>query len=375
MTRKDINNNININIRTDTKKIKKRRKSKNNKRKSKKYIQQFGDGKQYTTGVITGGVGAYQQPAPDYKKYAENYHVEPKRKEPLMIEPPKEKLRIEAPKEKLRIETPPIEKELPKEKKKIRFHSIRVPPVKIEKDGLMKVKTLKDLKSIMIASYPSALKTEKRKQLKSFTRVNQKENVIDYFLDDIKKLSQPIISETPPSVEVPSEPTKRVFTRPRITRLSLNETPPKQPTMQFEDQTPSSDNNIFKLLNDLNDEVENTPIPRRLPILRMETSTPFSEEFLKFINEEEDEKIEKTPFKLPSSSSRLVSLQGFTDQNAMSGGGSTYPIQLEEDSMMKLDEPINQEATTFAEEKEPPKKSKSKSKSTIPVKTGRKKKS
>jgi hypothetical protein len=266
MTRKDINNNININIRTDTKKIKKRRKPKNNKRKSKKYIQ-FGDGKQHPTGVITGGVGAYQQPVnvvlqqPDYKKYAENYHVEPKRKEPLMIEPPEEKLRIEPPKEKLRIEAPPIEKELPKEKKKMRY-GIRVPPVKIEsKDGLMKVKTLKDLKSIMIASYPSALKTEKRKQLKSFTRVNQKEDVIDYFLDDIKKLSQPTISETP-SVEVPSEAPKRVFTRPRITRLSLNETPPKQPTMQFEDQTPSSDNNIFKLLSDLNDEVENTPIPR-----------------------------------------------------------------------------------------------------------------
>ena len=104
----------------------------------------------------------------------------------------------------------------------------------------------------------------------------------------------------------------------------------------------------------------------------METSTPFSAEFLKFLNEEEDEKIEKTPFKLPSSSSRLVSLQGFTDQNAMSGGGSTYPIQLEEDSMMKLDEPINQEATTFAEEKQQEKK---KSKSTIPVKTSKKKKS
>jgi len=40
--------------------------------------------------------------------------------------------------------------------------------------------------------------------------------------------------------------------------------------------------------------------------------------------------------------------------------------------MMKLDEPINQEATTFAEEKQQEKK---KSKSTIPVKTGRKKKS
>ena len=233
----------------------------------------------------------------------------------------------------------------------------------------MKVKTLKDLKSIMIASYPSALKTEKRKQLKSFTRVNQKEDVIDYFLNDIKKLSQPTISETPPSVEVPSEAPKRVFTRPRITRLSLNGTPSKQPTMQFEDQTPSSDNNIFKLLSDLNDEVENTPIPRKLPILRMETSTPFSTEFLKFLNEEEDEKIEKTPFKLPSSSSRLVSLQGFTDQNASTMGGG-YPIQLEEDSMMKLDEPINQEATTFAEDKKQGKK-----KSTIPVKTGRKKKS
>jgi hypothetical protein len=126
----------------------------------------------------------------------------------------------------------------------------------------------------MIASYPSALKTEKRKQLKSFTRVTQKEDVIDYFLDDIKKLTQPTISETP-SVEAP----KRVFTRPRITRLSLNETPSK-PTMQFEDQTPISkqplvnqfedqtsysDNDFLKILKD--DRSENFELELNISML------------------------------------------------------------------------------------------------------------
>jgi hypothetical protein len=108
---------------------------------------------------------------------------------------------------------------------------------------------------------------------------------------------------------------------------------------------------------------------------------------LKDEEEEEERKLDNTPLR-SSAFSNLLKRQGFTDQNVM--GGSAYPIQLEEDPMMKLDEPakdpvqsqgfIDQHASTFVEEKQPPKKSKSKSKaevkpSTIPVKTGRKKKS
>jgi hypothetical protein len=111
-----------------------------------------------------------------------------------------------------------------------------------------------------------------------------------------------------------------------------------------------------------------------------------------FGDDDEDKILDDTPLRT-SFSSNLIKKQGypmqaFADQNVM--GGGYYPIQLEEDPMMKLDELpkdpvkmqgfIDQNASTFAEEKEPPKKSRSKPKieakpSSIPVKTGRKKKS